>query len=68
LCTETSEDWICAGGIENPAGEQGEASRVERCTDGAGNAHPRLALDIASHLQLPLGQALVSRFKAWNGK
>jgi ribose-phosphate pyrophosphokinase len=28
----------------------------------AGNAHPRLARDIASHLQLPLGQALVSRF------
>ena len=28
----------------------------------AGNAHPRLASQIASHLQLPLGQAVVDRF------
>lgn len=28
----------------------------------AGNAHPRLAHEIASHLQLPLGQAVVDRF------
>ena len=28
----------------------------------AGNAHPRLASEIASHLQLPLGQAEVGRF------
>ena len=28
----------------------------------AGNAHPRLASQIASHLQLPLGQAVVGRF------
>jgi ribose-phosphate pyrophosphokinase len=28
----------------------------------AGNAHPRLANEIASHLQLPLGQAEVGRF------
>ncbi|MDS4057536.1 MAG: ribose-phosphate pyrophosphokinase-like domain-containing protein, partial [Candidatus Contendobacter sp.] len=28
----------------------------------AGNAHPRLANEIASHLQLPLGQAVVDRF------
>ncbi len=28
----------------------------------AGNAHPRLANEIASHLQLPLGQAVVGRF------
>ena len=28
----------------------------------AGNAHPRLASQIASHLQLPLGQAEVGRF------
>jgi len=27
-----------------------------------GNAHPQLARDIAEHLQLPLGQAVVSRF------
>ncbi len=28
----------------------------------AGNAHPQLARDIVSHLQMPLGQAVVSRF------
>ncbi|MDG4559626.1 MAG: ribose-phosphate pyrophosphokinase [Candidatus Contendobacter sp.] len=28
----------------------------------AGNAHPRLASEIAGHLQLPLGQAVVDRF------
>ena len=28
----------------------------------AGNAHPRLASQIAGHLQLPLGQAVVGRF------
>ncbi len=28
----------------------------------AGNAHPQLARDIVSHLQLPLGQAVVGRF------
>ena len=28
----------------------------------AGNAHPRLASQIAGHLQLPLGQAVVDRF------
>ncbi|TVR64629.1 MAG: ribose-phosphate pyrophosphokinase [Candidatus Competibacteraceae bacterium] len=28
----------------------------------AGNAHPQLAHDIISHLQLPLGQAVVGRF------
>jgi ribose-phosphate pyrophosphokinase len=28
----------------------------------AGNAHPQLTRDIVSHLQLPLGQAVVSRF------
>ena len=28
----------------------------------AGNAHPQLAHDIVNHLQMPLGQAIVSRF------